>query len=87
MLLRLTPTDVGTLCAFLTGREKCRLGLAEDLGKCGFFFGSSARILWVNNGAKVRVDDSICGQTMLADWARRYVQDAASGRPKEVTQS
>jgi len=27
MLSRLTPTDVGTLCAFLTGREKCGLAL------------------------------------------------------------
>jgi len=33
MLSRLTPTDVGTLCAFLTGREKCGLGLAEGLGQ------------------------------------------------------
>jgi len=27
-LSRLTPTNVGTLCAFLTGREKCGLGVA-----------------------------------------------------------
>ena len=49
MLLRLTPTDVGTLCAFLTGREKCELGLAEDLGKCGFFSGPQLKILWVKS--------------------------------------
>jgi hypothetical protein len=30
MLSRLTPTDVGTLCAFLTGREKCGLDLRTD---------------------------------------------------------
>jgi hypothetical protein len=29
MLSRLTPTDVGTLCAFLAGREKCGLQLVR----------------------------------------------------------
>ena len=42
-LSRLAPTNVGTLCAFLTGREKCGLGTAvqqlkRESGK-GLFVG------------------------------------------------
>jgi hypothetical protein len=60
------------------------LGLAEGLGKCGFFLIPPVSKLWVKNGVEVRVDDSICGQTMRADWARRYVQEAASAGPKRM---
>jgi hypothetical protein len=63
------------------------LGLAEGLGKWGFLLDPHASILWVKNGVEVWVDDSICGQRMRADWARRHVQDAASVGLNEVTQS
>jgi hypothetical protein len=41
----------------------------------------------VKNDVEIRAYDSIFGHTMPADWARRYVQELASGAPKEVTQS
>ena len=50
MLSQLTTTDVGRLCAFLTGREKCGLGLAEDLKQVRILFGSSRlKILWMKS--------------------------------------
>jgi hypothetical protein len=81
MLSRLTPTDVGTLCAFLTGREKCGLGLAEGLGKRGVFLDPHASKLCVKNGVEVRVDDYLgsddagrFGETLRSRHGQRPIQ-------------
>jgi hypothetical protein len=54
-------------------------------GKVRILFGVlTPQILWVKNGVEVRVDDLICGHTLPAGWARRYVQDpSASSDPRK----
>jgi len=60
--------------------------LQEGPGKVWILFGSSASNLWVKSGVEVRVDDSICGQTLPRRLGETLRSRPASVEPKEVTQ-